>query len=156
MGNIAYTDVQRSDFLEVASDIGISRAMRKLGYPAGWGTAKSWMDAAGISVPLDEIKAKAKEHHQWYETEDMLLIAQEGLQRVYLELQQTELNPDEHKKLSEAYQKYANTWLLLQGRANSINENRSKDSMDLGIIDMLNEEKARNALIENDSQVTVR
>ena len=148
MGNKTYDDVQKADFLELASEVGISRAIRKLGYPNSWATGQRWMEQAGIDIPLDEIKAKAKAHHDWYETEDMLLIAQEGLQRVHLELQVSDLTPDEHKKLSEAYQKYANTWMLLQGKANSITETRSKDSMDLGIMDLLNEEKARNALME--------
>ena len=148
MGNIAYSDEQRAVFLELASEIGITRAMRQLGYPAGWTTAQSWTKAAGIEVPLDEIKAQAKSHHDWYQTEDMLLVAQEGVMRTHLTLQREDLTPDEHKKMAEAFQKYANTWLLLQGKANNINENRVRDSSDLAIMDLLNEEKARNSLLE--------
>lgn len=148
MTNIEYTNEQRATFLEVMSEIGISRAMRKLGYPASWATGKKWADAAGIDVPLDEIKAQAKAHHDWYETEDMLLVAQAGVLRVAEELQRTDLTPDEHKKMSEAFQKYANTWLLLHGKANNINETRTKDSTDLALMELLNEEKVRNNELE--------
>lgn len=151
MANIAYTDPEKAQFLELAVEIGITRAKRQLGYPNSWGTAKRWCDAAGIEVPIDEIKAQAKAHHDWYQTEDLLVVAQEGILRLHLELQDRTLTPDEHKKLSEAYQKYVNTWLLLQGKANNISESRKTDSMDAGLIDLINAEKARNHMIENDN-----
>lgn len=138
-------------FLELMSEIGISRAMRQLGYPASWATGKSWADAAGIEVPLDEIKAQAKAHHDWYQTEDMLLVAQAGVLRVSEELQRTDLTPDEHKKMSEAFQKYANTWLLLQGKANNINETRHKDSMDVGLMELLSQESQRNDELDKEA-----
>ena len=149
MARITYSNEQIATFLELASEIGITRSMRKLGYPASWGTAKRWVDAAGIEVPIDELKAIAKEHHAWYQTEELLLVAQEGIMRVYLELQQADLDPDQHKKLSEAFQKYSNSWLLLQGKANNINETRRKDSMDIGLMELINNEMNRNAEIEN-------
>lgn len=149
MAKIEYNDVQRAEFLEVASEVGITRAIRRLGYPAGWTTAKRWVDAAGIEIPIDEIKAQSKSHHDWYQTEDMLIVAQEGISRVHEELQKTDLSPDEHKKMSEAFQKYANTWLLLQGKANNINETRHKDNADIALTELLNEEIARNASLDN-------
>lgn len=151
MAKFEYSDKQRAEFLEVASEIGITRAIRKLGYPAGWTTAKRWIDAAGIEVPIDEIKAQAKSHHDWYQTEDMLIVAQEGIARVHEELQRSDLNPDEHKKMSEAFQKYANTWLLLQGKANNINETRHKDDADIALTELLNEERMRNTSLDNES-----
>lgn len=147
---LRYTDVQRADFLELASEVGITRAMRQLGYPLSWTAAKGWVDAAGIDIPLDEIKAKAAAARDWYTTEDLLLVAQAGIQRVYLELQATGLSPDEHKKMSEAFQKYANTWRLLQDKATSITETHSKDGMDLEIVDLLNSVEAKNARIEQE------
>lgn len=149
----SYSNKQIGEFLEVAGEIGITRAMRQLGYPGSWGTAQRWCQAAGIEVPLDEIKAQAKSHHDWYQTEEMLLVAQEGIMRTHLTLQREDLTPDEHKKMAEAFQKYANTWLLLQGKANSINETRTRDSQDLAIMDLLNEEKARNSLLEEEAEV---
>lgn len=143
-----YTDEQRAEFLERASEIGITRTMRELGYPASWVTGKTWADSAGIELPLDEIKAQAKAHHDWYETEELLIVAQAGIRRTAEVLATADLTPDEHKKMSEAYQKYANTWLLLKGKANSINETRHKDSMDVGLMELLNEEAARNATLD--------
>lgn len=137
--------------MEVAAEMGISRAMRRLGYPAAWSTGQRWLDEAGIQVPLDDIKARSAKYNDWYKTEDMLVVAQEGVIRVHEELQRTDLTPDEHKKMSEAFQKYANTWLLLQGKANSINENRVKDSTDLALMELINEEKARNDTLDKEA-----
>jgi hypothetical protein len=145
---MAYTNEQRAEFLETASEIGITRAMRRLGYPAAWSTGKKWFEDAGIEAPLDEIKQQAREHRDWYETEDMLLVAQEGISRVYDELQSTDLTPDEHKKMSEAFQKYANTWLTLHGKANNISETRHRDNTDLALMDLINEERMRNDALE--------
>jgi hypothetical protein len=147
-----YTDEQRAEFLERASEIGITRAMRQLGYPASWVTGKSWMESAGIEAPLDELKAQAAAHHDWYQTEDLLLVGQEGIKRVVEALQNTNLSPDEQKKLSEAYQKYANTWLLLQGKANAISETRHKDNSDIALMELLNEEAARNANLDKEAK----
>ena len=154
MGNKAYSEQERADFIELAAEIGITRAMRKLQYPAGWGTAQRWMQAAGVEAPLDEIKAQAKAHHDWYQTEEMLLVGQEQIARIHEMVQKDDLTPDEVKKVAEAYQKVTNTWLLLQGKANNINENRTKDSTDLELMDLYNSELARNALMENDTDVT--
>lgn len=148
---MTYTDEQRAEYLELAAEIGITRAMRTLGYPSSWTTGMKWVKAAGISVPLDEIKAQAKAHHDWYTTEDMLVVAQEGIMRVHQELQATSLTPDEHKKMSEAFQKYANTWLLLQGKANSISESRVADGTDVALMELLNEERMRNATLDTEA-----
>lgn len=153
MAKIEYDDEQIAAFLEVAVELGIGRTMRKLGYPVAWGTAQRWMKNAGIEAPIDEIKARAKEHHDWYQTEDILIVAQEGISRVHEALQSDELLPDEAKKLSEAFQKFSNQWLLLQGKANNISETRKTDTMDLGIMDLINEEKARNATIEGAASI---
>ena len=147
---MAYTDEQRAAFLELASEIGITRAMRQLGYPLSWNAGNKWCEAAGIKPALDEIKQQAALAHDWYKTEDLLLVAQQGVRRVYEDLQRTDLTPDEHKKMSEAFQKYANTWRLLQDKATSITENHTKDSFDLELADVLGKEQARNALIEKE------
>jgi hypothetical protein len=155
MAKISYSDKEIAEFLEVAQEVGIAKAIRQLGYPNSWGTGKKWADARGITIEVDDLKAKAKEFHQWYETEELLIIAQDGMQRVHEQLQEKDLTPDEQKRLAEAFQKYANTWNLLKGRATNITETRSSDGMDLEIVDLLNEEKARNARIEEGKDETV-
>ena len=154
MAKIAYSNEQIADFLEVAAEIGITRAKRQLGYPAAWNTARRWVENAGIEVPLDAIKAQAAAHNDWYKAEELLIVAKEALLRVIESLQNDELTADEQKKLAEAYQKYVNTILLLEGKATSITESRKKDSIDVGLMELLNEERARNASIEQDEETT--
>lgn len=145
-----YSEEEIVAFLEVAKDEGIGKTIRTLGYPTSWSTAYRWVKARGIEVPLDEIKQKAKAFHDWYETEHLLIVGQEALDRISEKMTTDDgLTPDDIKKLTEAYQKTANTWLLLQGKANSISESRTKDTMDLEIMDLLSAEKARNAAIES-------
>lgn len=148
-----YSEEEIVAFLEVAKDEGIGKAIRLMGYPTSWSTAYRWVKGRGIEVPLDEIKQKAKAFHDWYETEELLVVGQETLQRISERLTNDEtLDADSIKKLSEAYQKTANTWLLLQGKANSISESRTKDSFDIEILDMLNVEKAKNQAIESGAE----
>lgn len=149
MAKVSYSNEQRAQFLETALEIGITRAKRQLGFPHSWATGKQWADAAGIELPLDDIKAQAAAAHDWYQTEELLIIAQQGLRRAQEALENSsDLDPDSQKKLAEAVQKYTNTWLLLQGKANSISESRTKDTTDIELIELLNEEKMRNARIE--------
>ena len=141
-----YTDQQISDFLERAQEIGIGRTMRELGYPKSWATADRWAKTRNIKVAVDELKAKSKEFHDWYTTEEVLLVAQEGMNRVYEELStNTELTPDDQKKLAESLMKHYNVWANAQGKATSINETRNTDNVDAAVIEMLNEEMAKNA-----------
>lgn len=150
MGFKEYTDEERSAFLELASEIGITRAKRQLGFPHSWATGQRWVQAAGIEIPIDEIKAQAAAAYDWYKAEEALVVAEEGLRRAQETLQNAEnLSADEQKKLSEAVQKYTNTWLLLQGKANSISEHHTKDATDVELAQMLSEERMRNALIES-------
>lgn len=154
MANIAYSDQERANFLELAKEIGITRAMRELSYPKHWATGKAWADAAGISIPLDTIKAQAAAHHDWYKAEDLLIVAKEALLRIIESLQTDTLTADEQKKLAEAYQKYVNTILLLEGKATNITESRKTSDMDLAIADLLAAEAARNELIEQGDNIT--
>jgi|GEM_PF-2780908 len=128
--------------------------MRELGYPKHWATGKSWADNAGIGIPLDTIKAQAAAHHDWYKAEDLLIVAKEALLRIIESLQTDKLTADEQKKLAEAYQKYVNTILLLEGKATNISETRKTDTMDLAINELLTAEAARNTLIEQGEDVT--
>lgn len=143
MARINYSDEEINDFLETAQDIGIGRAIRQLGYPNSWGTAQRWAQARGIKVEVDDLKAKSKSYHDWYRTEEALLVAQQGMSRVYEQLQEADLDPDGQKKLAEAFQKYANTWLLLHGKANSISEKRETTQQDLEIAELLRAEAVK-------------
>lgn len=147
-----YNNEQIADFLERASEIGITRTKRELGYPNSWATGKRWMDSAGIDVPLDEIKAQAAAHHDWYETEEYLLVGQELMVAIQRMAQEQDLTPDEVKKAAEGYQKVVNTWLLLKGKATNINESRHKDSTDVELMQMLSEEQMRNSTLDMEAK----
>lgn len=154
MPSIEYSDMQRADFLEVAKEIGITRAQRQLGYPAAWNTARRWVEAAGIEVPLDTIKAQAAAHWEWYKAEEQLIVAKELLLRIVEKLQADDLSADDVKKLAESYQKAVNTTLLLEGKATSITESRKTGEMDLAIADLIAAENARNELLEQSEDIT--
>lgn len=150
MGNekpekVEYTDHERAKFLELAQEIGISKAMRELGFPKHWSTGQKWAKAAGIDVSLNKVMENARKFHTFYETEDMLTVVEAGIERVreaYVESK--ELDADSQKKLAESMQKLGNTWLLLQGKANSINEKRETTTFDVELASLLDEQRRLN------------
>lgn len=150
MAKNTYSDKEIADYVELASEVGITRAKRQLGYPNSWATAKRWTEAAGIEIPLDSIKAQAAAHYDWYKAEELLIIAKEAMLRIVEKLQDAaDLSADEQKKLAEAYQKYVNSILLLEGKATNITENRKRDGMDIAIFDLIEQEENRNKDIES-------
>lgn len=149
MTNTKYTDEQRAAFLELAVEVGITRARRSLGYPHSWISGKRWAEAAGIELPLDSIKAQAAATNDWYKTEEALVVVQEGLRAAQEAYENSDgLTPDEQKKLAETVQKLINTWLLLQGKANNISESRKTDVIDVELLNLFEQEESRNALFE--------
>lgn len=142
-----YEDNQINEFLEVAQEVGIGRAMRQLGYPNSWSTAQRWAKVRGIEVAVDELKAKATETREWYKEEEVKEVAQLGMNRIYEDLTyRNDLTPDDKKKLGEAFTKFYGVWANVQGKATQINENRQQDTFDASLVDMLNAEVARNKL----------
>lgn len=147
-----YEDKQVEDFIELATEVGISRAMRELKYPNSWNTANNWLKARGITVTVDSLKASAAATREWYKDEEALLVAQAGMERVYEKLVEEDLDADSMKKLAEAYQKYANTYLLLKGKATDIKENRETSEMDLEIKNLIQQqENMNNKIIEKET-----
>jgi hypothetical protein len=119
---------QRAEFIELAQQIGIGRAIRELGYPT-YPTAQAWMRAAGVSPNKDTAYAQMKDWHTFYQVEDLLIVIDEGISAAQSLLVQVD-NADDMKKLSEALQKLANTRLLLEGKSTSITEKREKTAED--------------------------
>lgn len=144
---MAYNDKEINDFLELAQEVGITRAKRELGYPNSWSTAQRWAKMRGIEVATDEVMAKAAASREWYKTEEVITIAQEGFNRVYYELvNNQDLTADDQKKLAEALMKHYNVWANAQGKATSITESRQTDTMDEHLNELLNMERAKNAM----------
>lgn len=155
MSKINYTDESINDFLELAQEIGITKAKRELGYPKSWGTAQRWAELRGIEIPVDEVMSKAANTREWYKAEEVMTVAQEGFNRVWEELTtNVELTPDDQKKLAEALQKHYNVWASAQGKAQVITETRSTDTMDDHLEELLNMEKAKNMLRNEEATVS--
>jgi hypothetical protein len=155
MANVIYTDEQIDTFIETAKEIGIGRAQRELGYPNSWATANRWVKARGVTITVDSLKQKAAEMHDWYDTEEALLVTQAGMDRVHEALVEQELDADSIKKLGEAFTKFANVWMTLKGKATNINETRSVGELDAEIQKIIDEENARNKLIEESTDNVV-
>ena len=142
---MAYTDQEINTFLELAQEVGITRAKRELKYPNSWSTAQRWAKMRGVEVAVDEVMQKAATSREWYKTEEVITIAQEGFNRVYEELTQNpDLTADDQKKLAEALMKHYNVWANAQGKATSITESRQTDTMDDHLQELLNMERAKN------------
>jgi hypothetical protein len=145
---LTYSNEQRTEFLELAAEVGITKAKRTLGFPNSWTTGKKWVDAAGIEVPIDSIMAQARAHGEWYSTKELMLVCQTGLQRAQEALENNDdLSADEQKKLAEAVQKYTNTIRLLEEKATSISERR-ETLPDIDLMGLFADEEQRNTQIE--------
>ena len=142
---MAYTDQQINDFLTLAQEVGITRAKRELGYPNSWATAKRWADLRQVNISVDEVMARAKASDEWYKDEEVLVLAQEGFNRIYEEVTTNpNLTPDEQKKLSEAASKWFGIYASIKGKATNITENRTADPFDVQIQELMNIERAKN------------
>lgn len=147
-----YTDDMINDFLELAQEVGITKAKRELGYPNSWGTAQRWAKLRNVEIPVDEVMSKAANTREWYKQEEVMTVAQEGFNRVWEELTTNKtLSPDDQKKLAEALQKHYNVWASAQGKAQAITETRNTDTMDEHLQELLHMEKARNTLRDKES-----
>ena len=142
-----YTDEMINDFLELAQEVGITRAKRELKYPNSWSTAQRWAKLRNVEVNVDEVMQRAAVSREWYKTEEVITIAQEGFNRVYEELvNNSDLTPDDQKKLAEALTKHYNVWANAQGKATNISETRQADPIEGHLMDLLNSERAKNQL----------
>ena len=142
-----YNDEEQTQFIELAKEIGIGRAMRELGYPKHWATGRAWCEARGIKITVDSLKSAAAQAREWYKDEEVLTLAEAGMDRIYTDLQEKDLSADEIKKLSEAYKKFADTWFALKGKAQTVTENRTTSPIDLEVSQLVKELEAQNESI---------
>lgn len=140
---ITYTDKQINDFLELAQEVGYSRAIRECGYPA-YSTAIRWAKLRGVDVEIDPVMSSRRLNRSLYETDDMLAVVKEGVNRIYEDLIEGNLTADDQQRLATAYAKYADKWLVLQGRASDISSRINDDKVDLELMDLVMKERAKN------------
>jgi len=138
-----YTDEQITEFIEIAGEMGIGPAMRHLGYPKSYHTAKKFFVQRNIDTPTaNSLAVMAKQLDIFYTDKEKVLAAQAVIDRTVEALYEDNLVSDDISKLSNALHKAIQTINLIEGKSTNINENRSKDGSDLAIVDMLNEAKA--------------
>jgi len=137
-----YTDEQITEFIEIAGEMGIGPAMRHLGYPKSYHTAKKFFVQRNIDTPTaNSLAVMAKQLDIFYTDKEKVLAAQAVIDRTVEALYEDNLVSDDISKLSNALHKAIQTINLIEGKSTNINENRSKDGSDLAIVDMLNEAK---------------
>ena len=145
MGYSTFTEEQITEFIEVAQETGISPAIRNMGYPKSYHTAKKWFEQRNIELPnLDTLAKMAVDMRVFYSDKEKVLAAQAVLDRCVETLMENTLDADQLNKLANAVHKAIQTINLIEGKSTNINEQRNKDNTDLAIVDLLNEAKARN------------
>jgi hypothetical protein len=154
MGYPVYTDEQITEFIEMSQEMGIGPAMRTLGYPKSYHTAKKFYVQRNIDMPTaNTLAVMAKQLDIFYSDKEKVLAAQAVIDRSVEKLYEEDLLADDINKLSSSIHKAIQTINLIEGKSTNINENRSKDGSDLAIIDMLNEAKARSSKIKDELKV---
>lgn len=151
MNQRVYTQDEKDSFVEVAELEGIGPAMRDLGYPRHWNTAKRWCDDAGVEVTIDTLQRRAKAHDLFYTSKEQLVAAQAMLNRL-VDMVETDpsLTADDLNKLSNGIQRAVQTIALASGNVTDRRETVSRDGTDVELYELLNEAKAKNANAEAD------
>jgi hypothetical protein len=150
MGYPTFTEEQISEFIETANEMGIGPAMRYLGYPKSYHTAKKFYLQRSLDMPTSNTLAQmSKNLDIFYKDKEKIIAAQAIIDRAVEKLYEEDLLAEDINKLSNAIHKAIQTINLIEGKSTNINENRSKDGTDLAIVDMLNEAKARNESIRS-------
>jgi hypothetical protein len=151
---VTYTENQKKEFLELAQEVGISRAIRELQYPS-FRMAKIWAKQYGIEISLNELSQYANDMKQLYGDEEKLYTGQLALDRITERLNAgEELEGDELKKLSEAYKNTLTAMNLAQGKATAINESRTQDLFDAEMQSLIKEQEALNKIKEREANET--
>lgn len=154
MGYPTFTEDQVTEFIELAQEMGIGPAMRNLGYPKSYHTAKKFFQQRNIDMPTaNTLAVMTKQLDIFYSDKEKLLAAQAVVDRTVEALYQDTLTSDDINKLANAMHKAIQTINLIEGKSTNISENRSKDGTDLAIVDILNEAKMRNNLIKDNIKV---
>ena len=150
-----YDEEMISSFITHAQEMGIGPAMRNLGYPKSYHTAKKFFVQRNIEMPTaNTLAVISKQLDIFYTDRDKIVAAQAVIDRTVEKLYEDDLLAEDINKLSNALHKAIQTINLIEGKSTNINENRSKDGTDLAIVDILNEAKMRNQSIKHSLNAT--
>lgn len=111
-----YTKEEADQFCELASEIGIGPAMRELGMPGHYMTARKWLDDRGIVIEIDTVKSKAREWGVWYTDNDLTMTAQEVVNKVSEMLTTEDLTAQDVEKLTNSLKKAVETIRTIAGK----------------------------------------
>jgi hypothetical protein len=155
MGYPVFTEEMVTEFIELAQEMGIGPAMRNLGYPKSYHTAKKFFVQRNIEMPTaNTLAVISKQLDIFYTDRDKIVAAQAVIDRTVEKLYEDDLLAEDINKLSNALHKAIQTINLIEGKSTNINENRSKDGTDLAIVDILNEARMRNQSIKHSLNAT--
>ncbi|MFI9490496.1 hypothetical protein ACIG8K_02810 [Streptomyces halstedii] len=120
MARINYTNEEKRAYLDIASEVGHPKAMRTLGYPSSWNTANGWARDFGVSIALDELKARAAAHRDWYGDDEHMEALQVAIDRAMDFLDKNpDLTADEYKKVMDGLTKAIDKQRVIQGKTTS-------------------------------------
>ena len=92
MGYPTYTDEQITEFIEIANEMGIGPAMRYMGYPKSYHTAKKFYTQRNIDTPTaNTLAVMSKQLDIFYNDKEKILAAQAGIDRAGEKLYQEDL-----------------------------------------------------------------
>lgn len=153
MGRKTYEEEQITEFLELALELGFSKAMRTLGYPDSSQTAYKWARQRNVDVVKSvQQRAAVMTRYMMDETEQAE-VAQQGINRVMEELfESPAISPQEHKFLADALSKHVQTLALIQGKVTSRHETIAKDQVQSEIDELMREYKAKQANITSPAE----
>lgn len=150
MAKVIYSENKVTEFIELAQLKGMAPAIRELGYPS-YPTGQKWFRERGIELPtIDSLMQKAAELRVFYGDNEKKYAVQTLMDRIVEKLQEEDLDADGINKLGNALAKAIQTFQLIDGKATSVTETRTKDGVDLGAMDLINAAKARNAIKEQE------
>lgn len=169
MTTARYSEEQRQTFVERAAQIGITPAMKELGYPGTVATASQWCQKLGVKVTLSALQAHAASIGQFYGHQEKLALCQKLLDETYDILVHGERCEDDETvllgddglmyitpkrkpvtaatlgRLSGIVQRTIQTMELLEGRVTSRIEQVSVDASDIELREMIERYRVQNA-----------
>lgn len=132
-----YEDEQVEEFILIAQQLGISGAMKHLGFPASRATANYWLKQRNIVLDKDVLAQRAAEFKHFYTDQEHLTALNTGLQRAYELLENDRLTASDLQKVVNTIAKTIETIRLIGGQ--STQTIQTIDSMDQHIKELLNQ-----------------
>lgn len=140
-----YTDEDKSIFIELAEEIGVSKAMRELQYPT-WPTAIKWTKN-NENIPKNITAALASLNNVAYTTEDRLSLLNQLIDDAQERLVNDALSPKDWKIVVDGIRVLYETYNLVQGKAMNITE--KSDKFDADIAGLYADMEKKNKSIES-------